>query len=69
MQEKQVHGQVHGNAGNKNACKPEGERKTAHLHVDCLSEEKNAWVKAAQKSEQGKLARWVRHYLNKAAYK
>lgn len=52
---------LHGNVGNKNASKEA--KNDTHLHLRVNSEDKAAWVKAAD----GKLAPWVIDTLNRAA--
>jgi len=60
MQENQPSGYI----GNKNAAKPENEKKTARLHVPCTSADKSKWVRTAK---PGKLSEWVTKTLNAAS--
>ena len=51
---------------NRNARKPEGEARTAFLHIRCHAEDKAAWEAAAARAEAS-LATWVTASLRQAA--
>lgn len=53
------------NKGNKNAAKPEDDKAMSFIHARCKTEDKAAWVTAAQ-SENLKLTEWIIKTLNSA---